>query len=291
MVGVLLGEEGDHIADSHLGGGLEVLIEAHRDVVGGGFTSGPEEMLIFMDDELEGSGELGLHGGDVDLSVALAGVAVAYLEEAAFGVDGDVEGGSSYHLFVVDVAGVHPGRCGVPLTGGLGRGDAHAAEEGMKRDVDAGAEVADHLVAIQRDEPGVAVGEVVREEAAACAEAVAGPGNVDVDLLDADFEDVTGFGFGDGDRTGEDVAAGAALCGREFGVDVVDVGGNVFGGDADGFEALARSAGREGLDGDGVAGVDGEDGLCFGGVGAPDDCSGAGEEGLWRLLGVRGERS
>ena len=37
----LLGEEGDHVADSHLGGGFEVLVEAHGDVGGGGFASGP----------------------------------------------------------------------------------------------------------------------------------------------------------------------------------------------------------------------------------------------------------
>src|SRR5271154_6290736 len=83
----------------------------------------------------------------------------------------------------------------------------------MQGDVDAGGEVADHLVAVEGDDPGVAVGEVVGEKAAARAEAVAGPGDVDVDFLDADFEDVAGFGFGDGDGAGEDVAAGTFFCG------------------------------------------------------------------------------
>ena len=64
---------------------------------------------LLVDDELEGAGEHGLHGGDVDFAVALAGVAVTGFEECAFGVDGDVESGAGYHLFVVDVAGVHPG--------------------------------------------------------------------------------------------------------------------------------------------------------------------------------------
>jgi hypothetical protein len=45
VVGVLLGEEGDHVADGHLGGGLEVGGEAHGDVGGGGFGAGPEEAL------------------------------------------------------------------------------------------------------------------------------------------------------------------------------------------------------------------------------------------------------
>ena len=123
----------------------------------------------------------------------------------------------------------------------------------MERDVDAGGEVADHLFAVEGDDAGVAVGEVVGEEAAAGAEAVAGPGDVDVDFLDADFEDVAGLGFGDGDGAGEDVAAGTFVsCGIIF-VDVGDVGRDIGGGDAEGFESLGWAAGGEGLDGDGVA--------------------------------------
>ena len=180
-----------------------------------------------MDDELEGAGELGFECGDVDFAVALVGVAVSCFKESAFGVDGIVDGGAGDEFFVVHVAAVHPGWGGVVLAGGLGRCDADAAEEGMKRDVDAGGEVADHLFAVEGDEAGVAVGEVVGEEAAAGAEGVAGPGDVDVDFLNADFEDVAGFGFGDGDGAGEDVAAGAFFAGGNFGVDVGDVGGDV----------------------------------------------------------------
>jgi hypothetical protein len=284
----LLREEGDHVADGHLGGGFEVLVEAHRDVGSGGFAAGPEEMLIFMNDELEGAGELGFEGGDVDFAVALAGMAVAYFEVGALGVDGDVKSGAGDHLFVVDVAGVHPGWGRVVFAGGLGWGDAHAAEEGVKGDVDAGGEVADHLFAVERDNAGAAIGEVVGEKAAAGAEAVAGPRDVDVDFLNADFEDVAGFGFGDGDGAREDVAAGTSLGGGDFGVDVVDVGGNVGGSDAEGFEALGRAAGGEGLDGDGVAGVDSEGGRGFGGVETPGDGGGSGQEGLV-LLSEGGE--
>jgi hypothetical protein len=42
---------------------------------------------------------------------------------------------------------------------------------------------------------------------------------VDVDFEDADFEDVAGFGVGDGDGAGEDVAAGAAVGLRDAGVE------------------------------------------------------------------------
>jgi len=128
---------------------------------------------------------------------------------------------------------VHPGWGGVVLAGGLGRGDAHAAEEGVERDVDAGGEVADHLFAVERDDAGAAVGEVVGEESAAGAEAIAGPGDVDVDFLDAYFEDVAGLGFGDGDGAGEDVAARAFFTGRVVFVYVSDVGRDVGVGDAE----------------------------------------------------------
>ncbi len=138
-------------------------------------------MLIFVHDELEGSGELGFKRGDVDFAVALSGVAVADLEICTFGVDRDVEGGSGDHFLVVDIAGMHPRRGGVPLASG--RGDAHAAEEGMEREIDAGSEVADHFCAVEGDDAGFAVGKVVGQEAAAGSERVAGPRDVDVDFF------------------------------------------------------------------------------------------------------------
>ncbi len=95
-------------------------------------------MLIFVNDELEGAGELGFEGGDVDFAVALAGVAVACFEERALGVDGDVQGGAGDHLLVVDVAGVHPGWGGVVLAGGLGWGRCPCCRRRVEGNVDAG---------------------------------------------------------------------------------------------------------------------------------------------------------
>ena len=43
--GWLLREEGDHVADGHLGGGLEVGVEAHGDVLSRGFAAGPEKRV------------------------------------------------------------------------------------------------------------------------------------------------------------------------------------------------------------------------------------------------------
>ncbi len=240
-----------------------------------------------MDDELEGSGELGLEGGDVDLAVALSGVAVTGFEECSGGVDGVEDGRSGDKLLVVHVAAMHPGWGGVVFAAG-GRGDAHGAEEGVEGDGDAGGEGSGHAVAVEGDDAGVGVGEVVGEEAAAGSEGVAGPGDVDGDLEDADLEDVAGFGLFDGDGAGEDVAAGAALGGGDFGVDVGYVGGYVGGFDAEGLEALGWAAGGEGLHDDGVAGVDGEGWFGAGGVVSPGYGGGRGEEGLG-LLGGGGE--
>ena len=206
VVGILLGEEGDHVADGHLSGGLEVQIESHCDVLSRSFSSGPDKTVrivevTFVDDELEGAGELGFQSGDVDFAVALTGVTVTDFKVRAFGVDREIDGSASDELLVVHVAAVHPGRGRVVLASGCS-GDSHAAEEWMKRNVDAGGEVADHLGAVERNEAGVAVGEVVGEEAAAGTEGVTGPSDVDVDLLDANFEDIAWFGSVDGYGTG-----------------------------------------------------------------------------------------
>ena len=157
-------------------------------------------------------------------------------------------------------------------------------KKGWSGIVDAGGEVREHLGAVERDDFGAAVGEVVGEEAAAGAEAVAGEVGVELDFEDADFEDVAGFGFGDGDGAGEDVAAGAAVGLRDLFVEGVEPGGDVGGGDAFVLEALGRAAGGGGLHDDGVAGVDGEDGLGVRGVVAPGDGGGRGEEGFCLCL-------
>jgi hypothetical protein len=287
--GKLLGEEDDHVANGHLGRSLEVFVEAHGDVLGGGFGAGPDEAVgiveaAFMHDELKGSGELGFEGCDVDFAVALVGVTVACFKERALSVDRIEDSSASDEFLVVHVAAVHPWWGGVVATGGFGWGDADAAEERVEGDLDAGSEAADHLFAVERDDPRFAVRKVVGQETAADAERVAGPWDVDVDLQDADFEDVARLGFFDRDRAGEDVSAGAFIGCGDFRVDVGDVGRNVCFGDAEGFEALGGAAGGEGLDFDGVAGLDGEDWLGAGGIVSPGYGGGSGEESLCGLL-------
>ncbi len=279
-----VGEERDHVADGDLSGFGEIRIETHFDVVGGGFGAGPAEFLAgggaFVNDELEGAGEEGFEGGDVDFAVALAGVAIAGFEEGSGGPDGVEDGGAGDKVFVIHVSAVDPGRSGVVAAGGLWRGDADGAEEGMERDGDVGGELGDHALAVKGDDFGVGVGEVFGEEAVAFAETVASKGGIEGDLLDADFEDVAGLGFGDGDGAGEDVAAGAALVFGDVRVKLAEPGGDVFGLDALSSEALGITAGGGGLHDDGVAGVDGEDGLGVEVVEAPGDGGWGGEKGF-----------
>ena len=98
-VRVLLGQKGNHVAHGHFGGGFKVFVEAHGDVRRRGFGAGPEKALLggfaLVDDELEGAGEEGFEGGDVDFTVALAGMTVSGFEEAAGGVDGVEDDGAS----------------------------------------------------------------------------------------------------------------------------------------------------------------------------------------------------
>ena len=280
-VGILLGQERDHVADRHLGGSLQVLAEAHGDVSGRCLGAGPQQPvggIALVDDELEGARQKGLEGGDVDLTVALACVTVPGFEESPLGVDGDVQGGAGDHLLVVDVAGVHPGRSGVVF--GAGGCDAHRAEERMQRQRDSGGKAGGHFLAVERDDLHARVGEVVRQESAAGGEAVAGEIGVEVDLLDADFERVAGFRFGDGDRASEDVAARAALGLGTAGVDGGFIGGNFGGMKAKLLQSLGRAAGGERLHDDGVAGVHREHGLRPGPVVPPGDRGGSGEQSL-----------
>lgn len=176
-----------------------------------------------MHDELKGSGELSFERCDIDFAIALVGMAVARFKERTFGVDGIVNRRAGDQLFVVHIAAVHPGRGGVVTTCGFGRGDADAAKERMKGNFNAGGKVADHLFAVEGDDASFAVRKVVGQEATADSEGVARPRDVDVDFQDADFEDVAWLGLFDGDRAGEDVAAGAFVGCRDFGVDVSDV--------------------------------------------------------------------
>jgi len=93
---------------------------------------------------------------------------------------------------------VHPGRGRVVLASGCS-GDAHAAEEWMKRNVDARGEMSQHPGAIQGNNFGSTIGIIVGQKTAAGGETVAGPRSVYIDLEDLNFEHVAGLGLYDSD--------------------------------------------------------------------------------------------
>ena len=268
-------EEIDRFTDGDFGGFGEVFVDAHDDPVGGGFGAGPGELHVFTDEESERAGEGGFEGGDIDFAIALGCVAVADFEEGAGGVNGDEEGGSGDEAFVVEIAGVGAGRGAADPAGGFVGGNAHAAEERLKRDVDAIGEVGGHAVFVEGDDLGFLEGEVFGEEAEARGEAVVGVGEHEIDFEDADFEDVAGLGGFDEDGAGEDVAAGAFVF--DLGVDVAEGLLDLLGGDSGAAQA-GGAVGEEGLDFDRVAGGDAEDGLGLGVVVAPGDGGGGCEQ-------------
>ncbi len=153
----------------------------------------------------------------------------------------------------------------------------------MQRNGDARGEVGEHAGAIERDDFGAAIGEVVRQKAAARAEAVAGPRHVDGYLDDPYLKHIAGFGLGDRDGAGEDVTAGTALVLRHAVIERLQPGGNVGRFHAGGHEALRRPAGGGGLQDDGVARVHGEGGLGVRGIKAPGDRGGCGEQSVGSL--------
>src|SRR5256712_2681638 len=175
-------------------------------------------MQVLMDDELERSDEGSFERSDVHFPVALAGMAVANFKERAAGVDRKEKRRARDQILVVEVAGVYPRRIAADTPRNFRRSNAHAAEEGMQRDLDALGEMRDHPRFIQRDDFHARVGKVVGEEAAAGAESVVGVGYGEADFLDAHFEDVAGLGAFDGDRAGKNVPARSLVL--DFFVDV-----------------------------------------------------------------------
>ena len=82
---LLLDQEFDHVAHRVLGGFLQILAESHGDIVGRAFPRAARASVPVLVDDKAGRFPLrvGLERGDIDLAVALGGVAVAGLEQRA----------------------------------------------------------------------------------------------------------------------------------------------------------------------------------------------------------------
>ena len=125
------------------------------------------------------------------------------------------------------------------------------------------------FVTVQRNDLGAAVRIIIGQEPTAGAKAVAGPGHIDVNLQDLNFEHVPGFGLGNVDRPGENMAAGAlvlylAINGRV-------IGRNVGSRNPLFHHPVVRAAGRKRLDAYRISGVNRKHGFGLGRVVAPDN--------------------
>jgi hypothetical protein len=88
----LFAQKRDHLAQRLDGALVEVGVHAHGDVVARCLGARPRKVQVIANDELERAAQRRLDGGDVDLAVALAAVAIAAGEEAAFDEHRQVEG-------------------------------------------------------------------------------------------------------------------------------------------------------------------------------------------------------
>src|SRR3954454_8483674 len=98
---------------------------------------------------------------------------------------------------------MHPRRSAIQLSGR--ECNAHAPEERMQWDIDAGCKLRRHVFTIQRNHLRSRVRKIVREEAATWAEAVAGIRHVDVDLLDLHLQHVPRLSLCDFDWTSQNM--------------------------------------------------------------------------------------
>ena len=169
-------KEGDHIVKSESCSLFEVRTETHRDIVSRGFGAGIGEVLILVNNETEGPGEKCFHSSDVDFTVALASVTIARFEEAAFGQHRIENAAAGDEFLVIHVAALH---CWWPAadTSLTGR-NAHAAEEWMQRDDDAGTEVGDHLFAVERNDLRFGIRKFTLKKAGSSTEVISGEGSV-----------------------------------------------------------------------------------------------------------------
>src|SRR5262245_11157779 len=99
-------------------------------------------------------------------------MAIPDFEQRSSNVNRTGERSAGDEFFVGHVAAVDAGWCAADASVGLGRSHAHAAEERMQRNLDSRSETASHTLTMEGNDLGARVGEVLRQEACAEAEAV-----------------------------------------------------------------------------------------------------------------------
>src|SRR5579859_5092420 len=122
---------------------------------------------------------------------------------------GEIQRCARHHLLVVNVSGMDAGRRAADLSIGFRRSYSHAAEEGMQRNLDARSKPGDHSLAIEGNDLGARVSEILRQESGPKTEPVVGIGDREIDFLDVYFQRISRLSAVDVHRSIEDVAARA----------------------------------------------------------------------------------
>ena len=199
----------DHLADGERGAGIQVIVEAHGDVVRGRFGARPLQVQVLAHDELKRADERSFESGDVHFAVALAGVAVADFKERAGRVHGNVERGAGDEVLVIEIARHYPRRSAIEAARAFRRRVAHAAEKGMQRNLDARGKFRHHALLVERNDFYFRVRIIVGQIAAPRPERVVGIRNRQLDRQNFHFQHVADFRAFDVNRTRQNVSARA----------------------------------------------------------------------------------
>src|SRR5579862_453752 len=118
---------------------------------------------------------------------------------------GDEKRRSFHHFAIVDVAGVDPRRSAADPAIYLRWSYAHAAEEGLDRNLDGIAEVRQHASPVEWNDLGPLIRELVLKKTEAGAKSVVREWRRQFDLSNANFQHVSGLGPFHVDRPSENV--------------------------------------------------------------------------------------
>src|SRR5215813_11505598 len=201
-------QEINHLAYGSARGLAQVIIEAHADVVSGGFGARIAGFKVLAHDELNGAHQRCFDSGDVHLTIALAGMAIADQKKRSRRVDRKIQSAAGNQFLVVHVAGMNPWWRAVEASVCFWWSFADAAKKWMQRNFDAGGEFGYHAFPIQRNDLGPRIRKVVGQKTCARPKAVVGVRNCQLDFLDANFERVARLGALNVDRASEDMPAG-----------------------------------------------------------------------------------
>src|SRR5579859_2543055 len=168
-------------------------------------------MLILVNDKAKRTGQKCLHRSDIDLAIALAGMAVANLKECPRRMNGNEQSRTRHEFFIVNVAGVHPRRSTVIFPGRLRRSYAHASKKRMQWNLNPWAETSKHLFAIEGNDFAASIREIVREKTSAYRESVARKRYVDVNFFNLYLEHVARLCICNRNGPGKDVSSGTTI--------------------------------------------------------------------------------